>query len=381
MRSFWVLCAIFLALVVAAPSAGHHRPWHPKPTLSLPPLTPTPVVSPTPSPTPSPTATPTAAPTPTGIATATASQTTGTCSQAVHDSYTALGPDGNTYPAWHPQRDPSGCYFRHEHGSNPAGFAANHDPAFGYINAVAGHSEPHVGFKNFLLDDGTGHHWLWTVHFGTAGIARICERFHSVDLAIAQKSTGQLLADIHFLADFGAARRSTTAAYLSPDACPNQEAIGPNGARSFTVVGDGNNYEPWRFNGNGDVFGLSVGGTAFNTTSAITFCADANCNSLSPSGNAAVGAFRIVHGAQTSLRLTPLNTGNFTTNIYGTALGGPVQQFIEGTAVQGQTAPNAYNYWPQNLEPMLYLLRSNDDPNRTVNQVTLNVDGQLSPPN
>ena len=48
------------------------------------------------------------------------------CSQAIHDSYFVIGPDGRKYPGWHPPTHVDAstgevCYFGHEHGSNPAG--------------------------------------------------------------------------------------------------------------------------------------------------------------------------------------------------------------------------------------------------------------------
>ena len=43
-----------------------------------------------------------------------------TCSQAIHDSYSTVGPDGKLYPTWHPPTDPAtGCSFGHEHGADP----------------------------------------------------------------------------------------------------------------------------------------------------------------------------------------------------------------------------------------------------------------------
>src|SRR5258707_8940848 len=57
------------------------------------------------------------------------------CPDSVHDSYTTIGPDGNVYPTWHPPVDPTfGCWFDHEHGSDPhqfVGFATTGMPAFG----------------------------------------------------------------------------------------------------------------------------------------------------------------------------------------------------------------------------------------------------------
>ena len=45
-----------------------------------------------------------------------------TCPAAVHDQFAVVGPDGKTYPTWHPPTDPaSGCTFGHEHGRDPRG--------------------------------------------------------------------------------------------------------------------------------------------------------------------------------------------------------------------------------------------------------------------
>jgi hypothetical protein len=52
----------------------------------------------------------------------------GTCTEAVHDRYVLMGPDGRMYRTWHAQvvpidaANPSGptCRFGHEHGDQPA---------------------------------------------------------------------------------------------------------------------------------------------------------------------------------------------------------------------------------------------------------------------
>jgi hypothetical protein len=51
-----------------------------------------------------------------------------TCSQAFHDTYFVIGPDGKKYPTWHPPTatDPAtsqACSFGHEHGRDPRGSA------------------------------------------------------------------------------------------------------------------------------------------------------------------------------------------------------------------------------------------------------------------
>ncbi len=45
-----------------------------------------------------------------------------TCTKAIHDQYSVVGPDGKRYPTWHPPVDPvTGCSFGHEHGRDPRG--------------------------------------------------------------------------------------------------------------------------------------------------------------------------------------------------------------------------------------------------------------------
>ncbi len=83
---------------------------------------------------------------------------TDTCSKAVHDSYSTVGPDGLLYPTWHPPVDPgSGCTFGHEHGRDPRGsdlYGVVGDIPFGLANQHlvesgfgADRHEDHVGHK------------------------------------------------------------------------------------------------------------------------------------------------------------------------------------------------------------------------------------------
>ena len=66
-------------------------------------------------------ATDTPVPTPTAPA-----QTNELCPQWVHDQYVTTGPDGKTYPTWHPAVDAAtGCYFDHDHGDDPRASLAN----------------------------------------------------------------------------------------------------------------------------------------------------------------------------------------------------------------------------------------------------------------
>lgn len=60
------------------------------------------------------------------------------CTQAQHDAYSTVGPDGKLYPTWHPPIDPAtGCSFGHEHGRDPHGsalYGVVGDIPFGYAN-------------------------------------------------------------------------------------------------------------------------------------------------------------------------------------------------------------------------------------------------------
>jgi hypothetical protein len=116
------------------------------------------------------------------------------CSQEVHDKYVTTGPDGKTYPTWHPAVDPeTKCHFDHEHGDDPRLSIANSElPAFGYINSVAQEDhtnhEPHNGFKVFVVNKGTindekriaAASTRIVAHMGTGGVARFDRQFHSL---------------------------------------------------------------------------------------------------------------------------------------------------------------------------------------------------------
>jgi len=88
----------------------------------------------------------------------------GECSVEIHARYWTYGPDGKVYPTWHPTRDPSGCYFGHEHGDDPRTsdlYGTAGWPAFGYTSEVMldnmpDHShrhEDHVGHKVLVVNN------------------------------------------------------------------------------------------------------------------------------------------------------------------------------------------------------------------------------------
>lgn len=197
------------------------------------------------------------------------------CSAAVHDSYKTTGPDGLQYPTWHPQIDPSGCHFNHEHGSNPALFDPALKPAFGYSITKAGQTEGHAGFKVYVFSQ-SGYTFRILHHFGTGNAAlAACVQRHTFDVAVQQ--AGALVADIHIAGDFGQSVDNVSGAVLTPPNCPNQGTINSLGRRRLPVVSSGNvGYEPWRLSTTGVAF-LEGGDLNLNTPNAQTACDTLTC--------------------------------------------------------------------------------------------------------
>jgi hypothetical protein len=303
------------------------------------------------------------------------------------------GPDGKMYHGWHPQRDPSGCYFHHDHGSDPTYFSAasKYQPAFGYVNALAGMAEPHTGFKVFRIVEADGQEWLWTVHMGTSGHGRVCQRFHSTELAIAD-SDGSLLAVLRWVGDFGKSRNNTTNTSFHPDACPTQgadaSADGSIGVRLLSVNSVGpysQQYEPWKVDTHQTMFGFnSDGHIQFNNRSSMTTCADQECNSLLPTDHRGGGAYSVIQSTRFSLN--PTVSGHFTTDMLARNVGGVLPQYIAGpSAALTHSCTSEPCNWFCGIDPNVgeYRSRSND---QTVKDgkggmEAYNIDGQLSPPN
>jgi hypothetical protein len=86
---------------------------------------------------------------------------TDTCTPAVHDQYSTVGPDGLRYPTWHPAVDPTtGCTFGHEHGRDPSG-----SDLYGEVGAIPfGYANQHLeegGFGAPRNEDHVGHKVEW----------------------------------------------------------------------------------------------------------------------------------------------------------------------------------------------------------------------------
>lgn len=145
----------------------------------------------------------------------------GTCSAAIHDAYTLDGGDGFRYRTWHPQVDPSGCVFAHEHGDNPNNIQhseiRSRPVLFGYIGRRMpmptepnGHEEAHEGFKVFVANPGATNdegrvnrvYSRSVFHMGTGGPKRFSVQFHSADIGVVHPEFG-LLAFTRLMMDTG----------------------------------------------------------------------------------------------------------------------------------------------------------------------------------
>jgi hypothetical protein len=165
------------------------------------------------------------------------------CPPLVHDAYVVTGPDGRSYPTWHPPVDPRyGCFFGHEHGADPrTSNADNTLPAFGYAAALMGMNEPHVGFKVFSVNAGTVTDGLTATgdfrivfHMGTSGVGRFTERFHSVEYDYVARDGSGRFARVYGMADTG-----DTGQNGSTCDAPRR------GARDFSTLGCRDPYEIW----------------------------------------------------------------------------------------------------------------------------------------
>ena len=155
-------------------------------------------------------ATPTPTPTPAGTIWGVVDPIVlGTCTAAQHDVYTVDGGDGYRYRTWHPQVDPSGCTYAHEHGDNPAltqsAEIAASPVRFGYIGRrhpmpgePNGHEEAHEGFKVFIANPGDVNdegrvnrvYSRSVFHMGTGGPKRFNMPHHTAELRVIHPEFG-----------------------------------------------------------------------------------------------------------------------------------------------------------------------------------------------
>lgn len=133
----------------------------------------------------------------------------GQCSSAVHDKHVVDVGLPVKFRTWHPQTDPTGCVYAHEHGFNPAvmqNAEIKAEPvAFGLVGwshktpeEPNGHEEPHEGFKVFVAnvgdvnDEGRVNRVFSrsVFHMGTGGPRRFTQRFHSAMIRLIHPEFG-----------------------------------------------------------------------------------------------------------------------------------------------------------------------------------------------
>lgn len=280
-----------------------------------------------------------------------------TCPSWVHDQYVTTGPDGKTYATWHPLIDPVyWCYHRHEHGSNPEHFAPNKKPPFHYVASKHGMEEPHAGFKNIIFDSQDGTRWMITQHFGTGGLARACNRFHSIDIAVRSIATGELLVDVHLAGDFGKSQVNRTLENLTPPACPDQaaQAAGSTGSRQIPTQSVGIvEYEPWRVDLKKTILGFE-GDFTINNPDGMVICNTPRCDQPVVTGKSGSKRFftankSVQNGKHFGIVAGPNNSGEFYTDPMATKRLNPgdphaVRQYIKpGVVVRAITGGHCWD--------------------------------------
>ncbi len=159
-----------------------------------------------------------------------------TCPAWLDNLYSTIGPDGISYKSWHPQIDPVyWCYFRHEHGSDPA-LVGLPGWALEYVAAKNNNQmEIHEGFKGIAIRDTEhGFGWYINVHSETHDLHRVCTQKHTVVMIVTDlKKTypDNIVAMLGYKGDFGASQINQDIAGKHPEiqgtaaTCPKQSDI------------------------------------------------------------------------------------------------------------------------------------------------------------
>lgn len=268
------------------------------------------------------------------------------CNSAVHDRYASIGPDGVKYASWHQQIDSYyGCRFDHEHGSDPALVLPGYKPMYGY--SARGMPEGHNGFKGYAFN-AAGYRWYITQHQGTskADVAA-CNRYHTLDI-LAVDGGGQTGADLHLMADFGAARNNETNAILTT-AC-SQPTSGTTGLRQFPIADSRNiGYEPWRADAPNNILGLRLKNITFNTINPVSACDTISCTTSvkrdDPNVGPALGTYRnLTVYAGFGIVASGVYSGTFSTDMHGTGAGDTQQYIKPGLNVVNPVTIELYPY-------------------------------------
>lgn len=257
---------------------------------------------------------------------ASASETT--C-EDVHNSFVTTGPDGNTYPTWHPMVVGE-CHFDHEHGNDPESVVPGFHPAFGYANAVHEMGESHHGYKVFAFADLStpvaGREWVVVMHQGTTTDNALCGRFHHVSIAAFEYDVRK--AELHTMTDFGQSRLGAGGAVMSPPKCDGDPTVpdlfqvnstinSQSLRRIPTTDGLGQGYTPYIANQSFSELGLRIR-ASFLTTNGRTWCLNVDCDTLQINSNNAGDRRRLQtlgsedESISINKSVTTTNSGTFT---------------------------------------------------------------------
>ena len=301
-----------------------------------------------------------------------------TCPAWLENAYVVTGPDGASYKSWHPQIDPVyHCYFRHEHGSDPALIGLPGFPLEYVAKVNKNQAEIHQGFKGIAIrDEEKKIGWYINIHSETHDLHRVCAQNHTVAITatdLTKTFPDNILAQISYKGDFGAsiANRKLADTNVVIDNvtgflnCPNQTAIA-NGLKDdkgnpiffkrirVENLGDGKldngGYESWQ-GGLTAELGLSVAGWFGGSTkprleidirNPSTTCSDKTCANSKPNeGNSGdertlfVPDLKLEYNAlvRTKDDVDGALDGTFYTDIYGEkvlpASPNAIKQFIK----------------------------------------------------
>jgi hypothetical protein len=280
-----------------------------------------------------------------------------TCPAWLDNLYSTVGPDGISYKSWHPQIDPAyWCYFRHEHGSDPA-LVGLPGWALEYVAAKNNNQmEIHEGFKGIAIRDTEhGYGWYINVHSETHDLHRVCTQKHTVVILVTDlKKTypDNVVAMLGYKGDFGSSQTNNDIAGKHPliqgaGTCPDQAAIATNVQSEYfkrirvKSVGDGqdrnNGYENWQ-GGLNSTLGLDVadwfdGGSEkghefpkfeIDIRNPSTTCNDLTCSqTVTNDSHGDERTFFVPNLTlkynQTIKLLDPDGDGTFYTDVYGKA--------------------------------------------------------------
>ena len=320
------------------------------------------------------------------------------CPDWVHEQYVAEGPDGEMYRTWHPQVDPVyHCTFSHEHGSDPALMPGDHTVVYGYVSSKMQQNESHNGFKNYTLQAEDGNWWTITLHSHMTMQRRRCLQLHTLKYKVVSPE-GELLADVHYKGDFGAANSNGDSTNDQPVlGCEIDQATvanqSPNGKRVFPVQGDNNlGLESWTvlthnefINGSttGKALGIKAFSTVFYFLNPALVCGDAACESLLPTGQ--FGERRVLlQPTPTTLSRSADLPGEFYTDPYGNQprVGtetDAVKQYIKpGVELKWATKGLTDACVTQDAQQMLYVCGNYSSLQMTeATPATLNLEGNL----